>query len=294
MRVTFWGTRGAVPAPGPDTTRYGGNTACVEVRSGPHVLILDAGTGIRSLGLALMREFGGRPLTAHLFISHTHWDHIQGFPFFVPAHTRGATIHVYGAPGQGRGLEKILRGQMESDYSPIGLGDLAATIDFHELRGRDIEIGDVRVATTYLNHPGMTLGYRITADGRRLVYAADHEPYAETLDHVAGRGQEGRAYGARLDETTVAFAAGADLYIADAQYTDEEYATRIGWGHSSLSAAVGLGLAAEAKALALFHHDPMHGDAVMEGMERAAREMVAARGGVMHCFAAAEGRSRTV
>jgi phosphoribosyl 1,2-cyclic phosphodiesterase len=292
--VTFWGTRGSIPAPGPDTTRYGGNTACLEVRAGGHVLIFDAGTGIRPLGLALMREFAGRRLTAHLFISHTHWDHIQGFPFFAPAQTAGMTIHVYGAPGQGRSLEKLLRGQMEADYFPQDLGDLAATIDIHEVRGRDIEIDDVRVASTYLNHPGMTLGYRVTAGGRRFVYATDHEPYTETLDHVGGRAAEGRVYGARLDDTLVAFAAGADLHVADAQFTDDEYADRTGWGHSSLSAAIGLGLAAQVKALALFHHDPMHGDDVIEAMERAARAAIAARGASMECFAAAEGRSVTL
>jgi phosphoribosyl 1,2-cyclic phosphodiesterase len=266
----------------------------VEVRAGEHLLIFDAGTGIRSLGQALMGEFAGRPLTAHLFISHTHRDHIQGFPFFAPARSAAATIHVYGAPGEGRSLEKLLRGQVEADYFPVGLGDLAATIDIHEVRGRDVEIGDVRVASTYLNHPGMTLGYRVSAGGRRFVYATDHEPFAETLDHVGGRGAEGRAYGARLDDTLVAFAAGADLHVADAQYTDDEYAGRIGWGHSSLSAAVGLGLAAQVKALALFHHDPMHGDELIDAMERTARETIAARGASMECFAAAEGRSLTL
>lgn len=294
MKVTFWGTRGSIPAPGPDTVRYGGNTACVEVRIGPHVLVFDAGTGARPLGLALMREFAGRPLTVHLFITHTHWDHIQGFPFFVPAHMPGASIHVYGAPGQGHSLEKVLRGQMEADYFPMGLGDLAATVDIHEMRGRAVEIDDVRVSAIYLNHPGMTLGYRVTVGDRRLVYATDHEPYARTLDHVGGRGEEGRAYGARLDSALVEFATDADLYIGDTQYTDEEYATRIGWGHSPLTATVSVGLAAGAKALALFHHDPMHGDEVMDTMERVAREIIAARGATMTCFAAAEGQSLTI
>ena len=160
MKVTFWGTRGSIPAPGPDTARYGGNTSCVEVRAGGHVLVFDAGTGLRPLGLSLMRDFGSRPFTVHLFISHTHWDHIQGFPFFVPAYAREVTIHVYGAPGPGRSLEKVLRGQMEADYFPVGLGDLAATIDVHEFRAQPFEIGDVRVDALYLNHPAMNLAYR--------------------------------------------------------------------------------------------------------------------------------------
>jgi phosphoribosyl 1,2-cyclic phosphodiesterase len=294
MRVTFWGTRGSIAAPGPETARYGGNTACVEVRADRHILILDAGTGIRPLGLALAREFSGRPLTVHLFITHTHWDHIQGFPFFVPVFARDTTIRVYGAPGQGRSLEKVLRGQMESDYFPVGLGDLAATIDVQEFRGTDIEIGDVTVAATYLNHPGMNLAYRVSHAGRRLVYATDHEPYAQTLDRLAGRGDEGRVFGERLDAGVVAFAHEADLLIADAQYTDEEYTRRIGWGHSPLSATVALATAARVKALALYHHDPLHADDVVAEMERLACAMIAAGGAAIRCFAAADGLSLTL
>jgi phosphoribosyl 1,2-cyclic phosphodiesterase len=291
MRVTFWGTRGSIATPGPDTARYGGNTSCVEVRAGGQLLVFDAGTGVRQLGLAMMREFGDRPFTVHLFISHTHWDHIQGFPFFVPAYSRDVTINVYGAPGQGRSLDKVLRGQMESEYFPVGLGDLAAGIEVHEFRGDDIVIGNVRVAPTYLNHPGMNLAYRVSCGGRSLVYATDHEPYALTLHHVAGRGEEGRAFGQRLDEALVAFATDTDLLIADAQYTDEEYAARLGWGRSPLSATVAFAVAARAKSLALYHHDPMHDDAAVTRMERVARETLATHGAAVHCFAAAEGQS---
>jgi phosphoribosyl 1,2-cyclic phosphodiesterase len=294
MKVTFWGTRGSIASPGPDTVRYGGNTSCVEVRAGGQILIFDAGTGLRALGLSLLKDFGDEPLTVHLFISHTHWDHIQGFPFFVPAYRPNTTVHVYGAPGQGKSLEKVLRGQMEADYFPVGLADLAATIDVHEFRAQPFDIGDVRVDATYVNHPAMNLAYRVTFGGRRVVYATDHEPYAKTLDHVAGKGEDGRVFGERLDKDLVAFGTGADLYIGDAQYTDEEYPGRIGWGHSPLSHTVDLALAARVRTLALFHHDPMHSDDVVAGMERLAREMIAARGGTMECFAAAEGQSLTV
>ena len=291
MKVTFWGTRGSVAAPGPETARYGGNTSCVEVRAGTHVLIFDAGTGVRPLGRALLREFAQRPLTVHLFISHTHWDHIQGFPFFAPAYTPGVSLHIYGAPGQGRSLEKVLRGQMEPEYFPIGVAELAATIDVHEFRGDEIEIGDVRVTPMYLNHPGMNLAYRVSAGGRRFVYATDHEPYAFTLDHVAGRGEEGRAFGERLDRAIADFAMDADLLVGDAQYTDDEYRSRVGWGHSPLSATVELAIAARVSSLALFHHDPMHDDDVVADMEWMARERIAAEGAGVHCFAAAEGQS---
>jgi phosphoribosyl 1,2-cyclic phosphodiesterase len=294
VKVTFWGTRGSIPSPGPDTLRYGGNTSCVEVRAGGHVLVFDAGTGLRPLGLALVEDFKDRPLTVHLFISHTHWDHIQGFPFFVPAYRPETTIHVYGAPGQGRSLEKILRSQMESDYFPVGLSDLEAQIDVHEFRAAPFEIGDARVDAMYVNHPAMNLAYRVTSGRRRVVYATDHEPYAKTLDHLGGRGEEGRALGERLDQALIEFGTGADLYIADAQYTDEEYPSRIGWGHSPLSATVELAVNARVKSLALFHHDPMHGDDVIAKMERVAREAIAARGAAIHCFAAAEGQSLTL
>ena len=294
MNVTFWGTRGSIPSPGPDTVRYGGNTSCVEVRADGHVLIFDAGTGIRSLGLALAREFKGQPLTVHLFISHTHWDHIQGFPFFVPAYTPDTTIHVYGAPGQGQSFEKVLRGQMEADYFPVGLYDMTATIDVHEFRAAPFEIGSVRVDAAHVNHPAMNLAYRVTCDGRRLVYATDVEPYANTLDHVAGRGADGRMFGEKLDRELVEFVAGADLHIADAQYTDDEYPAKVGWGHSALSATVDLAVAARVKSLALFHHDPMHADDVVAAMEHTARESIAARGAEIQCFAAAEGQSLTL
>ena len=291
MKVTFWGTRGSIPSPGPDTVRYGGNTSCVDVRADGHVLIFDAGTGIRSLGLALEREFKDQPLTVHLFISHTHWDHIQGFPFFVPAYRPDTMIHVYGAPGQGQSLEKVLRGQMEADYFPVGLCDLAATVDVHEFRASPFVIGNVRVDAAHVNHPAMNLAYRVTGEGRQVVYATDLEPYAKTLDHLAGRGDEGRVFGEKLDRELVEFASGADLHIADAQYTDEEYPSKVGWGHSSLSAAVNLAVAARVKSLALFHHDPVHSDHVVATMEQTARDMIAAQGADIHCFAAAEGQS---
>ena len=294
MNVTFWGTRGSIPSPGPDTVRYGGNTSCVEMRAGGHVLIFDAGTGLRSLGLALLREFKDKPLTVHLFISHTHWDHIQGFPFFMPAYRPDTTVHVYGAPGQGRSLEKVLRGQMESDYFPVGLCDMAATVDVHEFRAAPFEIGDVRVDAAYLNHPAMNLAYRVTSEGRRVLYATDYEPYAKTLEHVAGRGEEGRVFGAKLDRELVDFAAGVDLHIADAQYTDDEYPSKLGWGHSPLSATVDLAVSAGVKSLALFHHDPMHSDEMVAQMEQTARDAIAARGATLTCFAAAEGQVVTL
>ena len=290
MRVKFWGTRGSIATPGPATTIYGGNTSCVELRCGPDILIFDAGTGLRPLGLALMDEFADRPFDVHLFISHTHWDHIQGFPFFIPAYTPQTTIHVYGSTGQGKPLEKVLSGQMDSDYFPVALGDTRAKLHVHEFKGKPFEIGAATVSAMYLNHPGMTLGYRVSFGGKSFVYATDNEPYRHTLEHLGGRAEAGRDFGRKLDSEFVRFIAGADLYIGEAQYTDEEYPTRIGWGHSSISATVHVALEAEVRALAFFHHDPLHDDEAVGAMAQTAHQLVRDRGSTMQCFAAREGQ----
>ena len=291
MRVTFWGTRGSIPTPGPRTSLYGGNTSCVEIRCGRDILIFDAGTGIRELGSSLIQEFLGEPLTLHLFISHTHWDHIQGFPFFVPAYESTTTLHIYGSTGQGRPLAKLLGGQMDTDYFPVAFGDLESTMHVHEYKGKDFRIGDATISAMYLNHPGMCLGFRIQHGGKTVIYGTDHEPYRSTLTTLAQRGEEGFEYGQGLDEELVRFAAGADLYIGEAQYTDEEYRGRIGWGHSSLSATVGVALKAGVKTLALFHHDPMHADEVVTEMLDKAKRLVAGQRSSLECFVAAEGQS---
>jgi phosphoribosyl 1,2-cyclic phosphodiesterase/CheY-like chemotaxis protein len=290
MTVTFWGVRGSIATPGPATTRFGGNTSCVELRCGTDILIFDAGTGIRELGQALLKEFEGRPLTLHLFISHTHWDHIQGFPFFMPAYQSTTTINVYGASGQGRPLEKLLRGQMDPDYFPVGLGDMGATLRVHEYRAVPFTIGDTSISAIYLNHPGMTLGYRVNHAGRSVVYATDNEPYRHTLARFGQRQEAGRELGAHLDDNLVEFVAGTDLYIGEAQYTDEEYPSKVGWGHSSVSATVEVALKGEVKTLGLFHHDPMHSDEIVAAMAESAQRLCAARGSALRCFAAYEGQ----
>lgn len=290
MRVTFWGTRGSIATPGVGTTTYGGNTSCVEIRCGTDIFIFDAGTGIRPLGLALAQEFKDRPVTLHLFISHTHWDHIQGFPFFTPAYLPTTTIHIYGSGGQGRPLEKVLRGQMDADYFPVALGDMNSALHVHEFKGKPFQIGEATIAATYLNHPGMNLGYRVTHEGKSVVYATDNEPYQQTLAHLGQRGKAGREFGQRLDAEFVRFIAGADFYIGEAQYTDDEYPARIGWGHSSISATVEVALAAQVRSLAFFHHDPLHDDPTVAAMEQTAKRLIETRGSSLQCFAAREGQ----
>ncbi|MGH7278773.1 MAG: diguanylate cyclase domain-containing protein [Candidatus Rokuibacteriota bacterium] len=279
MYVRFWGTRGSIATPGLHTARYGGNTACVEVRATDGtILVLDCGTGARELGLKLAHE---SPLPRlHLLIGHTHWDHIQGFPFFVPAFLPGAELNIYAPLGFQRGLEEAMAGQMEYSYFPVKLRDLRSRIHFTELDEGFFRIGDVLVETQYLNHTAPTIAYRISDNGATLAYVTDHEPFWQASDGVF------RHPG---DQHHVAFLQGADLVIHDAQYTEEEYRSKIGWGHSTVVYATDAALAAGVRRLALFHHDPIHDDAAMERLEADARARVVTARGALDVFAAREG-----
>lgn len=282
MRVRFWGTRGSIATPDPDMLRHGGNTACVEVRSAAGTLVVvDCGTGAHRLGRHLMAN-GEPSARGHLLISHTHWDHIQGLPFFAPLFRPGNEWDIYGPRGLAQSLREALAGQMQYTYFPVTLDDLGATIRYHDLVEGVLEIGDVQVLTHYLNHTVLTLGYRLEADGAALVYASDHEPYACRLASGTGR-IDGR------DRHHVEFLAGADLVIHDAQYTAAEYPKKKGWGHSTVEYAAAVSRAAAAKRLALTHHDPMRDDAALD---RIVAELRAGAAGVappLEIFAAAEG-----
>lgn len=288
MRIRFWGTRGSLAKPGPTTLRYGGNTSCVEVRTAAGTLIvLDCGTGAHGLGLALTAA-GEHPVHGHLMISHTHWDHIQGFPFFGPLFVTGNEWDIYAPGGLGPQLEKVLAGQMESTYFPITLGQLAATIRYHELVEGRFAIADVRVVTRYLNHPALTLGYRLEAGAVTIVYSVDHEPHA--LHRVDATG--GAASGPLVheeDRRHVEFLAGADLVVHDAQYTIKEYPEKVGWGHTPAESAVDYAVAAGVERLALTHHDPLRDDEAVERLAEICRRRAAAAGSALEVFAAAEG-----
>jgi len=294
MRVRFWGTRGSIATPGPTTLRYGGNTACVEVRTDDGTLIiLDCGTGARGLGQALLAS-GERPVKGHLLITHTHWDHIQGFPFFVPLFVPGNEWDIY-APGvTGRHLEETLSGQMEYTYFPVRLDQLGANIRYHDVVEGTFEIGDVKITARYLNHPALTLGYRIESGGASVVYATDHEPHSHhKLELPAGDGKVVLSQPLHHeDRRHVLFLAGADLVIHDAQFTAAEDASHIGWGHTAAEQVVDFALAAGAERLALFHHDPNHDDDAIDRMvdacqKRAQRETDDGNG--LQVTAAAEG-----
>jgi len=283
MLVRFWGTRGSIAKPGPSTVRYGGNTSCVELRSSSGTLVvLDCGTGAQDLGQALVSS-GVSPLHGHMLIGHTHWDHIQGFPFFEPLFKPGNVWHVYGPRGVGTSLRESLSGQMQSIYFPITLKDLDATLQYHDLIEGTLEVGDIRVTTQYLNHPALTLAYRLEADGVTVVYATDHEPHASprvgTEEPLAGQ-----------DERHARFLADADLVIHDAQYTAAEFPAKRGWGHCTIEYAVQAAVSAGVRRLALFHHDPMRNDEAVDRLVAAARDLVAQARGATEVFAAAEGQ----
>jgi CheY-like chemotaxis protein len=292
MRIRFWGTRGSLAKPGPTTLRYGGNTSCVEVRTRDGTLIvLDCGTGAHGLGLALAAS-DERPLRGHLMLSHTHWDHIQGFPFFAPLFTAGNEWDIYAPGGLGQHLETTLAGQMEYTYFPVTLAQLGAAIRYHDLVEGSFAIGDVRVVTQYLNHPALALGYRVAVGGVALVYSVDHEPHAPSpcgVASAAGPTAEARPVHAE-DRRHVAFLAGADLVVHDAQYTIDEYPQKEGWGHSPAEWAVDYAVTAGAKRIALFHHDPLRTDDQVDRLLDVCRRRAAASGSDLEVFAAAEGQ----
>lgn len=278
--VRFWGVRGSIPAPGPETVRYGGNTSCVEVRVAGQVLILDSGTGIRPLGLSLMSEFKDKPIEGHILIGHTHWDHIQGFPFFMPAYLPRNTFHIYSAHGVARSFDLIFREQMGQNYFPIETGDMAARMEFVHVNG-PFKAGAVRVETTFSNHPGVNIAYRFHHGGKSLVYLTDHENFQVQL-------QRSDEFSAKQDRIVEDFCRGADLLICDAQYGDEDYKMKRGWGHSRWRDTLQLGLAARVKRLALFHHEPVRTDDEIDAVVAECGRIIKAQGSPLECFAARE------
>ena len=289
MQVRFWGTRGSIAAPGQQTVRFGGNTSCVEARTASgHVFVFDCGTGARLLGDALTAD-PTRPVSASILFSHTHWDHIQGFPFFAPAFEPQNTIAVYAPEGGRRSLHDTLARQMEHSYFPVDLSQLPATLTYHDLGEGAHRIGGARVVAQYLHHPAVTLGYRVEADGAAVVYACDHEPFGGALwrkDAPPGRLESILHDG---DRRHAQFLADADLVIHDAQYTPEEYPAKKNWGHSTFEYVVELAAAAGVKRLALTHHDPSHDDDFVAEIERRARAVGERRRSPMEVFCAREG-----
>ena len=229
MRVRFWGTRGSIAVPGPGTNHFGGNTSCVElVTDAGGLLIFDCGTGARQLAAALMARGGA--VDANILLGHTHWDHIQGFPFFTPAFVKGNTVAIHGPEGSRGSLHEVLAGQMEFTYFPVDLTQLPAAITYHDLTEGLHAIGGARVAAQYLNHPAMTVGYRVEVDGASIVYLVDHEPFSDELWRAGSAPGRIESMLHEGDRRHARFMADADLVIHDAQYTPEEYPAKKTWG----------------------------------------------------------------
>ena len=264
--------RGSIATPGASTVRYGGNTSCIEIRSGDEIIILDAGTGLRGLGQSLLAEFKNKPLNLTLLLTHTHWDHIQGLPFFGPIYNPRCRLRILGSEGARKGLVAALTGQMESTYFPVPFDKLPSNIEIEELTDFNFDIGPVLVRAQRANHPGICVGYRLFSPDGLITFFPDVEP---------------RAGG--NDREMIEFVRDADVLILDSQYDKAEYKKHVGWGHGCVDDSVTLALQANVKKLCLFHHDPDHDDKRIDEFVKHARKLVLKRKSKLQIEAAREG-----
>jgi phosphoribosyl 1,2-cyclic phosphodiesterase len=279
--VTFWGTRGSIPTPGPETARYGGNTPCISIKTADgRLVVLDAGSGLRPLGHELMKERRG-VLAADILLSHTHWDHIQGLPFFKPLSSRDTSVCIYGAAQEGVPLKEILGRQMDPMVFPVPLNALAASLTVVEIEEGDFEIDDFKICAFRLRHPGTTLGYRLVpaSGGREMAYVTDNELGPGGTYEVA----------ADWRDRMIEFIRDADTLIHDAMYLDQIIQARAGWGHSTPRQAVDLAREGRCRRLVLFHHEPEHDDAALDQLVRDTRDYAARVAPGLHVEAAMEG-----
>jgi len=275
--VRFWGVRGSIPCPGPETVIFGGNTTCLEIRADKRLIIIDFGTGAKPLAdYILANDIKKGPLDMDVFISHTHWDHIMGFPMFSPVFIPGTKLRIRGPVSYNDDtLASIIGDQLSYRYWPIRQSELSAKIDYEELKETTIDLGDgLKVKTKYLNHPILCLGYRFEYQGKSIVTAFDHEPYRNLFptdpddpSYNEDAALDGTAAAKEENEKILNFCKGADILIHDTQYSAEEYEKHLGWGHSSYDYAMQTADQAKVKKLVLFHHDPNYNDKKLESLE---------------------------
>jgi phosphoribosyl 1,2-cyclic phosphodiesterase len=299
--IKIWGDRGSMPTPGPDTVLFGGNTSCLEVRCGERLLIVDAGSGIRQLGDKLMREdLRKGPISADIFITHTHWDHILGFPMFTPIFVPGTNLCIRGPISyEDDSLERVFGSLLSYRYWPVRQEELAAKIEYEQIKETTIDLGDgIFVTTKYLNHPILCLGYRFEYSGKSIVTMYDNEPFRNVFptdpadpNYDEDAALEGEDAAREENQKLVRFAQCADLLIHDTQYTAKEYGSgKQGWGHSSYEYAINVAHKARVKRLVLFHHDPNRADAELQELELFYQGKVAGRTG-LEIEMAREGRT---
>ena len=293
MRIKFWGARGSISTPGKSTVRYGGNTPCVEVRlPDGELIILDAGTCIRNLGESLIE--GGESIKAYILVSHPHWDHIQGFPFFKPAFVSGNELTIVGGETETVTLQKMIADQMNKIYFPIQLNELKAKLKFRRVQEEEISVYDAQVKTIYVNHPTFAMGYRITHGGKSLVYISDNEPFDRKVAHDIRNVEKkivekyDRIKG-DPNQRIFDFVRNADVLIHDTTYTPEEYVDRVGWGHSHYLFTLKVAAEGNVKRLVLFHHDPAHDDDKVDDILKKCKKEIQSRKYKFDCLAAAEG-----
>lgn len=265
MKITFWGVRGSIPSPGPKTVKYGGNTTCIEIRTdNGELIILDAGTGIFPLSQTLLAEL---PITANVLISHTHWDHIQGLPFFIPNFIPGNTLRLHGAfdPVTGQGIEQVMQVQLQYSFFPVREAEMKAKFEYVTLApGKSIQVGSATVTPVLLNHPVIDFGYRIESHGKSVFFTGDHEPPYNIYDPGDESYEEYQSFIEEKKQIVRTSMQGVDVLIADSSYTEDEYPAKKGWGHGTFGTSIQLAKEAGAKLLFCTHHEPTRSDVALE------------------------------